>query len=403
VSNRTVKVLVWTLSCILLCAVPAAAVFSGDEQFDRDDLNTERALDPEFFVASLAYRPFWRPAPAAARPQAFARTSEGSISGDEFLSDREIGVRGAIRRETFIEYRLNQHFSPEEDFLYQSFALQAEVVQGMALRVVGQPTGRKQNSDLGAGLLVGREGAGIRLDVTAVDLFFNAKNLVNEDDRRKHYNVRAVGERRTKEGGFEAILDFDTPLERDYRDENRIFSYDGVLAMLRGQHRSVSGELSFERDRLGTTSLADRGLLQHFQKEVWVGETAWHPHLGQHVGVLGLRLQRRDGDFDSREGQALVSQRRTEANPYVGAIWKFRDNLHLDTTVIHALTWWGGQRDPAADDFVLHARLKTALRLGLSEHVTLLLNPTWDLDKALTGEFGHTFDGGNIQLAVRLL
>src|SRR5687767_5897593 len=104
-------------AALMLCLPQSsAALFSGEEQFDRDDLNSERRLDPEYFIATLAYRPFWRDAPAAARPKAFARTTDGSISGDEFYSERDIGVHGAVRPETFVDYSLRQRYTPEEDF-----------------------------------------------------------------------------------------------------------------------------------------------------------------------------------------------------------------------------------------------------------------------------------------------
>lgn len=382
----------WALaSCFL--AAPAWPLFTGDDQYDRTQLNTERLLDHEHFLDLLAYDPFWRPQLLELAPRAYVRTTEGSISSNEFFSWRQVGVRGDFGRGSFGAYHLEQRSDLEQDFFYQSFEIQTPSIGPVAFRVLGQPTARKQESDLGAGLRFAHEKSFLQLDFRAIDLFYSQKNLDNRSDRRKQKNISLVSGTSGTAGAIELRWDLDSPLLRAYGDEGTFFGYQGSAGELRWKREEWTADIGYESRRLTLDSLTTGGRLQDFRKGVIRGGIGNERSLRKHELLTGLSVQRRRADYSDGTTANEFHQQRWESIPLLGLRWKLAKKVSLETTTTNAVIWIRGQK------LAHEAKLKTSLQISFTPDAALVLNPTWDHDQLGSGS---SFDGGNVQFQARL-
>src|SRR5258706_15991528 len=117
------------LAIVVLLTLPIKGwgIFTGNDQYDLADLNSEKKINVEYFTHLLAYRPFWLPAPGEPLPRAFFRNSEGSIDTKELYIRREAGFRAILSTGTYLGYQLRQRDDFEEHFLLQLLDGQARL------------------------------------------------------------------------------------------------------------------------------------------------------------------------------------------------------------------------------------------------------------------------------------
>ena len=394
-----------SLLAFLIFWMPAAAgaLFTGNDQFDRARLNNEALLDREYFTNLLAYAPFWDPLPASVNPGAFARTSEGSLTGEKLFIRREIGVRGRFHEKSFWGYQLLQEEDLEQSFFYQFFEAQAPACGPLAFRFFGQPTAKKQDSDIGAGVVLESRAAVLTLDGTWVDFNFNGRNLGSQRDRRDLYNLRArvqtpAGSRWRGEASWE----WDSPVEREFPDEGNAFGQKGATARASAKTGRWLLRTSWKREHRNLVDLSSGTVVQDFRRQAWMGDAGWFFKEGGRPVRFGIRVHRRAADFrDGAIPSNSTVQSRWEVDPYAAADWGLGKKCVLETGFYAAL----GRENlralaaPADPRRYAEAKLKTGVRVDFNPDVSLLINPTWDADRLFTH---RTFDGGNIQLRARM-
>jgi hypothetical protein len=379
------------------------ALFTGNDQFDRDELHTEPLLDREYFLNLLAYSPFWLPAPAEPLPKAFVRTTEGSITSEEFYIWREVGFRGQVGERGLWGYQLRQQEDLDEAYFYQYFEAEAPIYGPLKFRIFGQPTAKKQHSDIGSGLWWEGGDAEGGVEATLVDFSFNEKNLDNQRDRRKLYNVRAKVQTRPRAPWKgEIAWEWDSPVEREFADDAEVFGFkrNGITAAA-GWARWLL-RTGWRREQRYLDPLVPAERLQDFRRTVVYSDFSWLLKEGREPWRLGLQVQRRQSQFVEAGPSAASQDRlRWETNPYLTSDWRIRPKAVLESGLYMAL---GEERvqpfgqAPTRENY-FQTILKTALRLDFNPQVSLVINPTWDIDQLFTA---RAFEGGNVQLRLLL-
>jgi len=384
---------IFSFLALLCLAVPVRALWTGDEQYDRANLNTERLVDGEYLTDLLAFRPFWEPPPMTQRPKASFRTTEGSLTTDYLYIRREADFRLAVSSGTWFAYHLRQLEDLEQQSLDQFFGLRTGSASGPGLRIMGQPTGEKQNSDIGFGL----DWISERLRVVAmmrfVDFNFNSKNRDGNRDRQDLTNWRM--ETGWKDGDFamEATWDFDSPVEREFTEEDERMGHRAWQAVWTGTYRRWNGRALWQNHRRSLETLSTGQRLQDFhQQSGGLRFDHTSPFNRRHRLRPGLQWEYRSADFS---GSALPAFRETRwfAVPFVELDYRITERLTLPLGLYTAMTW---QRRGRARP--VEWKLRTPLRVDFSPDIGLVLNATWDLDDIGTT---RTFDGGNAQFQGR--
>lgn len=373
-------------------ASPVAALFTGSDQYDRADLNSESRVDLEYALHLLAFRPFWEPAPLDPNPKALIRTTEASLSTDDLYIRREAEFRLPVSSGVWWGYALRQLEDYEQSSFDQAFAVRAGAARGPGLRFFGQPTAKKQDSDIGVGLDWQAEEGRALLAMRVVDFNFNEKNKADDFDRRRLYTLRAEAGWRWGETAVEGVWDLDTPVERELPEDDERFNHRAWASALALRNGPWSVRGYWENHRRSVDSLGTGVRQQDFHKVAGGLRVEQDIPLAMYRLRPGLGLERRWTNFSA---SVLADDRkdRWQAEPYVEFDWSLTHRLSVPLGVYGAAGW------DADGHCSAEATLRTPLRIDFTPDIRLVLNATWDID-----EIGstRTFDGGNVQFEGRL-
>lgn len=363
------------------------------DQYDPRDLNTERRLDPEYRSDLLAFRPFWEPPPGAPAGRAYIRNTEGSLDTDQLFIRREAGFSVNVATASFVGYRLRQWEDYEQRFFSQWFEAQARVIGPLSLRLFGQPTGKKQYSDIGFGAFVGDERRALQVDWTAVDFNFSQKNLDEERDLRKPQNWRLSGYWAGERLKVDAWWDLDTPLERDLAELNLLFNHRAWESGLRIFMGTWRASARLENHRRSTDDAAGRRT-QDFAKSAYRGGLERDLSVGGQSVLLGMELERRLTSFGSATPEDRFDRNRWWWNPYLQWSWRWTERLEMPLALYGSISWdrLSAPGKPSAAT-AGEAKLAVPLLWRLRENATLRVMAAFDLDEVGSS---RTFEGGNV-------
>jgi hypothetical protein len=388
-----------TLFILIFIVVPAWSLFTGTDQYDLDNLNSESQLDQEYFLDLLAYRGFWTPQAGETLPSVFIRTTEGSLNTTRLYIEREAGFRSLFSSGTFLGYQLRQRDDLEESFLTQYFEGEARLAKNFSLRVTGQPTGKKQGSDLGLGAEL-RVGDGwVALENTWVDFNFNSKNEDNETDRRRLYDTVVRAGWAQGAGAFDLRWEWESPVERVRPEEGHVFFHRAQRGQLRWRAGNWKGDVALDLHRRALEDLG--GIKQQlFKKEAIRGGIQWKKQLVKHQLDLGLETHRRRSYFDGKDTTDEFNRDLLEIQPYGQFTWRNSNRLSFPVGLYGA--WAEENRREASGTNVERQytewKLALPLRLDWSPQISFVLLTTWDLNPTASTAI---FDGGNAMLQAR--
>jgi len=374
-------------------AVPAQALWTGNDQYDRKNLNSERLVDAEYLTDLLAFRPFWEPAPMARRPKASIRTTEGSLTTDYLYIRREADVRLAVSSGTWFAYHLRQLEDLEQESLDQFFGLRTGWASGPGLRVMGQPTGEKQNSDIGFGLDWISERLRVAAMMRFVDFNFNSKNRDGNRDRKDLTHWRVETGWKDGDLAMEAFWDLDSPLDREFTDDDERLSHRAWQAAWSGAYRRWSSRAFWQNHRRALDTLSTGQRQQDFHQQAGglrLDYTA--PLHTRHTLRPGLQWEYRSADF-SGDTLPIFREKRWFAVPFLEFDYRITERVMLPFGLYTAMSW---ERHQTARP--VEWKLRTPLRVDFTPDIGLVLNATWDLDDIGST---RTFDGGNAQFQGR--
>jgi hypothetical protein len=387
---RRIAIAVW------LCACPARgwALFTGIDQYNLADLNSEKRVDAEYFTHLLAYRPVWTPAPGEELPRAFFRTSEGSLDTKELFIRREAGYRAFFSTGTYLGYQLREHDDFEEHSFYQLLEGQYRLGRLFALRAFGQPTTLKQNSDIGGGVLIGTDALYLQADYTFVDFNFSNKNVSGETDRRRPSNTLLKGVWKTGSAAMETSFEYESPIKRALTDPDRVFNHEARRASVRFWQGDWRLTAEWEHHRRSIDD--DAGVReQDFNKTAYRAEVEKNWRITQKGVRTGLDLYRRLVVYESSTTANRFDRQRWEAVPYVEWDWVWSPKVSMPLGVYTAFTWdrlatgASTERLSVTDNAF---KLRVPLRIDFNQDVSLVLSFTWNLAQ-IGGT--RTFGGGN--------
>jgi hypothetical protein len=288
----------------------------------------------------------------------------------------------------------------EESFLTQYFEGEARLAKNFSLRVTGQPTGKKQGSDLGLGAEL-RVGDGwVALENTWVDFNFNSKNEDNETDRRRLYDTVVRAGWAQGAGAFDLRWEWESPVERVRPEEGHVFFSSGPTRAV----KMARGELE-RRRRVGLTQASPGGPgggsnNNCSRKKPSGGESNGKKQLVKHQLDLGLETHRRRSYFDGKDTTDEFNRDLLEIQPYGQFTWRNSNRLSFPVGLYGA--WAEENRREASGTNVERQytewKLALPLRLDWSPQISFVLLTTWDLNPTASTAI---FDGGNAMLQAR--
>ncbi len=377
---------------VSLSAAPAHALFTGSDQYDRADLNSESRVDLDYGLHLLAFRPFWEPEPMSPVPQAAIRTTEGSLNTKDLFVRREAEFRLHVSSGMWWGYRLAQWEDVEQSSFDQIFSMRVGRGRGAGFRFFGQPTADKQDADIGFGADWESDKARGLLAVRFVDFNFNEKNKANDYDRQDLYSIRAEGGWIFGETAVEAAWDLDTPVERELPDDGQIFNHRAWTATAALRRGPWSARGFWENHRRSDDELSTGIRRQDFSKEAGGVRAEREIALQRHRLRPSLGLERRRSTFTSTV-LPHDSKNRWQLPSFVEFDWVMTERLSIPLGVYSAVAWDPGGHCTAQGE------LRTPLRFDFTPNIRLVLSATWDLDELGTT---RSFDGGNVQFEGRL-
>jgi hypothetical protein len=392
---------------ILLAAVPAAALFTSREM---ERIDHEPLFDSEYFLDTLSfsYPQDWDDLWHASTAPAY-RINGASLDCCDLMLQQELRLDKRLDRGLSFKFRLLQDENKEyRDFHYR-IELEQRLGLGFSAAVFGEPTFRKEDSDIGFGLAHERPGLWrAALRHSFVDFNFNKRGSTSQNYQTYPATDELLLDLKPAEAWTaSAYLEIDSPLRRNVPDENRVFSYrrTTVDASLRhspadkfssrlsyGYQFEAKGDL-YAPTPAGRTSTSARRQVHRVRAAV-EGRLTDRDRL-EAGHLLLLRAARAD---DADDGSLGVFYRRWEAQPY--ARWRRDVRPWLTTELASFLSFGEDRRRGAARAASLY---HTVAEIKLGAGTDFVFGPsgriglygTFDLDSP-----GHPWDGGNIRAMV---
>jgi len=388
----------------LLGSAPAAALFTRTEL---ERIDHEPLLDSEYFLdlLSFSYPVIWDDLWHASTVPAY-RINAASLDCCDLMIRQELRLKKSLTPSLEFKFRLLQ----DEDKVHRDFHYQLELEKklwrGWSASVLGEPTFRKEDSDIGFGLAYEQSRAW-RAEArhTFVDFNFNKRNSTSRSyDAYPATDEFSIDARAGPDWRASAYLEKDSPLRLQIPDENRTFSYRRTTARLRlrrepARRFSYMAGYGYEFEAKGDVfdplpankiSLSARRQA-HQVLAALEGRVTDRDRLEAGQAFL-LRAARAD---NANDGDAGIFYSRWEAQPY--ARWR-REVKEWLTTELAAFLSFGENRQRGAKNAVtLSSRLAEA-KLGAGTDFVfgasgrIGLYGAFDLDGP-----GHLWDGGNIR------
>ena len=395
------------LGALLLCAAPARALFDATEM---DVIDVEPKLDTEYFLHTLvfsypgAWDQLWD---AASSTTPAYRINAASLDCCSLLLQQDLRLRKVLTRGLDFKFRLLQDEDKEHQFFHYQLELEQKLGLGFSASLFGEPTFRKEDSDIGFGLAYAPS-ADLRASArhTFVDFNFNKRGSTTQ----RYETTPATDEvsleaRAGPEWRAAAYLMVDSPLRRDVPDENRTFSYRRTDVDLSLSHEPAgrwSRRLSYGYEFEAKGDLFDPAPAG---KVSVAARKQMHRVLLAAAGALGERgrlelghqliLRAARADY-AQSPDAGIFYRRWEAQPY--ARWRQDLKPWLTSELAGFLSFGenrqrGANTAPSFFHTVVEATLGAGCDFVFSPSGRIGVYGTFDLDAIAS----HFWDGGNVR------
>ncbi len=379
----------------LLSAAPVRATFIR-ALMDRAD--TEALFDSEYFLDLRAFS--WPRAwedPWAASTGAY-RISGASLDCCDLYLDQGLKFARQLTPRLQFRFRYEQRDDKDRQEFHHWLELETALGRGWSVEVIGEPTYRKEDSDIGLGVRWRGGGFEARARRLAVDFNFNSRGSTSQRYSLKPYTDQLSLSHDGGAGRFWTAAELDAATRRDDPAAQRSFGYrrervsagwsgDGDLA----PRVALSTDREERLDRRATAAL---GTSTDFRRRVNAleasarvrrGETEWEPGFA----VL-RRTAQADDPFNPASG---VSYLRWELQPYVR--WR-RELSELVLVELSPFLSLGEDRARRSAGLlsrrIVEAKTAAAVEWRFSPSAWIGLNANIDVDQP-----GKFWDGGNVR------
>ena len=393
----------WIFLYLGTVGIPSSHALFVKSQMER--INPEPLFDSEYFLDLLSFSypeewlSSWRASSAA------YRINGASLDCCDLYLQQELKFSRPLLDDLGFHYRLTQLEDKDRQELHQWLELKKSFTQGLSLGLFGEPTFRKEDSDIG--LALGYQVtslAVINLRHTWVDFNFNKRGSTTQRYKKKPSTeelslLLARGAHR-----LAAYLEFDSPLERSVPDEGRSYSYRRTALNLEWHHsppetwsKAVEYRYEFQKER----NFFDPDPLQASQD------------FQRHTHRLGASLSFSQGSRNSFEvGHILMMRRARSRNPLSSdqkilyRRWESQPYLRWHRTIppwmvteLAGFLSTGENRgrrlnsaSPSFHETLFEVKLGTGVDFRFFSKSSISFYGTWDLDNPK-----HPWDGGNVR------
>lgn len=382
-------------SIFLFAAIPARATFIRG-LMDRAD--TEALFDSEYFLDLRAFS--WPRAwedPWAASTGAY-RISGASLDCCDLYLDQGLKFARRLTPRLEFRFRYEQRDDKDRQEFHHWLELETALGRGWSVEVIGEPTYRKEDSDIGLGLRWRRGGFEARARRLAVDFNFNSRGSTSQRYSLKPYTDQLAASYDAAGGRIWAAAELDAATRRDDPAARRSFGYrrERVSAGWSGAgdlapRLALSTDREERLDRRATPAL---GTSTDFRRRVNAleasarvrgGGTEWEP------GFSALRrTAQADDPFNPGSG---VSYLRWEVQPYLR--WR-RELSELVLVELSPFLSLGEDRSRRPSQrlggTLVEAKTAAAVEWRFSSLSWIGLNANIDMDQP-----GKFWDGGNVR------
>lgn len=386
--------------CACLSSAHAVFIKTQMETIDHEPLfDSEYFADILSFSAPAEWDELWRGSTATAY-----RINSASLDCCDLLLQQELRLQKRLVDGLDFRFRLIQQEDKERQDLHYRLEFEKSLGWGFSALAFGEPTFRKEDSDIGFGLAWERGWLKAAARHNFVDFNFNQRGSTTQRYSRKPATDDFTVEFAPAERRFWASLELDHPLRREIPDENRVFSYRRTTLTL-GAGRDPRGgwsrrlEYGYEFQRKGNLFNPDPGTasIENLRRVHRVLAAAEGPLTERDRLEAGQALLVRAARTDNvHDPQAGIFHRRWEAQPY--ARWRRTVKPWLLTELATFLTLGENRRRfaaeaaPSAYGILAEAKLGAGVDFLFGPSGRIGLYGTFDLDSP-----AHPWDGGNMR------
>lgn len=383
---------------LLVLALPGRAAFVRSLM---DRVDTEPLFDSEYFLdlRSFAWPRAWQD-PWAASSGGF-RVNGASLDCCDLYLDQTFLFTRRLTPGLEFRFRFVELSDKDRQESHNWLEFEKDLGGGWSAELFGEPTYRKEDADIGAGLSWRRGGFEARARRTAVDFNFNGRGSTTQRYSLKPYTDEIS--LRVPAGAWNLLLsaDLDEPTRREVPDERRSFFYRRARAQSSlgtDEGWAPLARYSYEAQvKANTAAPGATGLSEEARRQV-------------HEVTVSARA-RPDPDDEFEPGAALLVRsarsdlpgvptagtfyRRWEVQPYLR--WRRRLNGRLSAELSPSFSLGEnrvrhpGGGAPERYETVAEAKLGAALEFGFGTAGRIALGGVFDLDKP-----GKAWDGGNV-------
>jgi hypothetical protein len=325
--------------------------------------------------------------------------------GCDLLLQQELKFRRTLLEGLDFRFHFLQDEDKERQELHHWLELEKSLPWGFSFLALGEPTFRKEDSDIGFGLgytLAKNLKLGLRH--LFVDFNFNDRNSTSQRYARKPFTDQFSAEYERGGQAWAASLEIDSPLIRELPAESRVFSYRRTRFNLTWRQEVLQGlsrraEYAYEFQRKGDLFSPDPTVasIESLRKvHRFLGASAWTLSSQDRIeagSVFFLRAARSDKAHAPAAG---IFYQRWELEPY--ARWRRTLSAWLVSelggflSLGENLRRFPGGAAPSSYEGVVQAKIAGGLDFLFGPSGRIGVYGAFDLDGP-----GHLWDGGNIR------
>ncbi len=355
-------------AALLLLALPARAAFvrSVMDRVDAEPLfDSEYFLDLRGFAFPRAWDRDW-----AASTSGY-RVNGASLDCCDLYTDQGLKFARRLTPGFEFRFRFTELSDKDRQETHHWLELERDLGRGFSAEFFGEPTFRKEDADIGAGLRWRRDGWEARARRNAVDFNFNQRGSTAERYDRKPYTDEVSLAAPAGSGRVWAAGEFDQPTRRSVPAQNKVFGYRRSRAWTGwegGGDLSPRVEYAYEHQRKSDA-------VQHSERKVHSATASalwglWEPGLGFFTRSASVELAR---------------YRRWEVQPWLRMRRELRPSLVGELAPFLSL---GEQQSR----LIAEAKLNASVEWTFGGRGAVALNGSFDLDTPR-----KPWDGGNVR------
>lgn len=386
-----------TLALLGLLCAPAEATFTRSLPARVD---TEPSFDSNYFLGlrSFAWPRAWDDAWSSSTGG--YRVNGASLDCCALYLDQGLLFARRLTPALEFRFRFTDLDDKDREETHHWLELEQDLGKGFSAELFGEPSFRKEDADIGAGLRWRREGWQLRARRDAVDFSFNERGSGTRSYSRKPWTDQFLVEAPLGSAAARLACEVDHPTRLEIPDEDRTFSYRRTrlwagLGAAEGARVDYSYEFQSKSDRFRTPA-AGRSQDSRRQVHGLTASTRLRPSESDEFEP-GLGLFARAARADRpEEPQAGAVYRRWEVQPWLR--WRRELTRRLTTELAQFLSLGEnrvrhpGGGAPDEDRVLVEAKLGLGLDLAFGPSSRIGLYATFDQDSP-----SHPWGGGNIR------